>query len=91
MLDLLIAHDLIDRRLGERFEIGKRAGAGQEQRPGRHMASAPGADSVRRLPFGGSLASMRRLIARLRPARRTAAECQLESPIDSPRWESGCL
>jgi hypothetical protein len=81
MLDLFIANDLIQRRLQDQFEMGARAdrnvqGAGQEQRPRRHTVSAlDDADSLQRLPFGGSLMRMRRLIARRRSTTRTAAEC----------------
>ncbi len=81
MLDLFIANDLIQRRLKDQFEMGARAdgkvqGAGQEQRPRRHTVSAlDGVDSLQRLPFGGSLMRMRRLIARRRSTTRTAAEC----------------
>ena len=81
MLDLLIAQDLIQRRLRDQFEVGTRAdgeirGPGRSQRPRRHTVSALGrVGPLRHLPFGGSLTRMRRSIARRRSATRTAAEC----------------
>ena len=81
MLDLFIAHDLSQRRMRDRLEMGARfegkaQGAGQEQwrRPG--TVSALG-DTVplQRLPFGRSLTRMRHFVVRRRSTTRTAAEC----------------
>ena len=74
MLDLLIAHDLIQRHAKDRFEKSARAeggvqGAEQKERP-RHDTV-----SLQRLPFGRSLTRMRRLIARRRSTTPTAAGC----------------
>jgi hypothetical protein len=70
MLDLLIAHDLIQRRAHDRFEQG--AGAeGKVQDVGQAPRPRPGrALSLRHLPFIRSLARVRR-----RFTTRTAAEC----------------
>jgi len=78
MLDLFIAHDLIQKRANDRFE-GTRVesnvrGAGQEQRPSRDTVSDLGVDSRQRLRLGGSLLRMRRLITNRRSTTRTAAE-----------------
>ena len=78
MLDLFIAHDLIQKRANDRFE-GARVesnvrGAGQEQRPSRDTLSDLGVDSRQRLRLGGSLLRMRRLITNRRSTARTAAE-----------------
>ena len=78
MLDLFIAHDLIQKRANDRFE-GARVesnvrGAGQEQRPSRDTLSDLGVDSRQRLRLGGSLLRMRLLITNRRSTTRTAAE-----------------
>lgn len=79
MLDLFIAHDLIQKRANDRFEMGARVernvrGAGQEQRPSRDTASELVAvDSRQRLRLGGSLLRMRRLITSRQSTTRTAA------------------
>jgi hypothetical protein len=78
MLDLFIAHDLIQKRANDRFE-GARVesnvrGAGQEQRPSRDTVSDLGVDSRQRLRLGGSLLRMRLLITNRRSTTRTAAE-----------------
>ena len=78
MLDLSIAHDLIQKRANDRFE-GARVesnvrGAGQEQRPSRDTVSDLGVDSRQRLRLGGSLLRMRLLITNRRSTTRTAAE-----------------
>ena len=78
MLDLFIAHDLIQKRANDRFE-GTRVesnvrGAGQEQRPSRDTVSDLGVDSRQRLRLGGSLLRMRLLITNRRSTTRTAAE-----------------
>jgi hypothetical protein len=81
MVDLLIATNLIQRRMNDQFGMGTRAerrvqDAGQEQRPRRDTVSAlGGVGSPRRLPFGGSLMRMRCLVVRRRSTTRTAAEC----------------
>jgi hypothetical protein len=78
MLDLFIAHDLIQKRANDRFEgarvEGNVRGAGQEQRPSRDTVSDLGVDSRQRLRLGGSLLRMRRLITSRRSTTRTAAE-----------------
>ena len=79
MLDLFIAHDLIQKRANDRFEMGARVednvrGAGQEQRPSRDTVSDLGVDSRQRLRLGGSLLRMRLLITNRRSTTRTAAE-----------------
>ena len=78
MLDLFIAHDLIQKRANDRFE-GARVesnvrGAGQEQRPSRDTVSDLGVDSRQRLRLGGLLLRMRLLITNRRSTTRTAAE-----------------
>ena len=78
MLDLFIAHDLIQKRANDRFE-GARVesnvrGAGQEQRPSRDTVSDLGVDSRQRLRLGGSLLRMRLLITNRRSTTGTAAE-----------------
>ena len=78
MLDLFIAHDLIQKRANDRFE-GARVesnvrGAGQEQRPSRDTVSDLGVDSRQRLRLGGPLLRMRLLITNRRSTTRTAAE-----------------
>jgi len=78
MLDLFIAHDLIQKRANDRFE-GTRVesnfrGAGQEQRPSRDTVSDLGVDSRQRLRLGGLLLRMRLLITNRRSTTRTAAE-----------------
>jgi hypothetical protein len=78
MLDLFIAHDLIQKRANDRFE-GARVesnvrGSGQEQRPSRDTVSDLGVDSRQRLRLGGSLLRMRLLITNRRSTTRTAAE-----------------
>jgi|KBSMisStaDraftv2_1062788.scaffolds.fasta_scaffold45620_2 hypothetical protein len=78
MLDLFIAHDLIQKRANDRFE-GTRVesnvrGAGQEQRPSRDTVSDLGVDSRQRLRLGGPLLRMRLLITNRRSTTRTAAE-----------------
>jgi len=78
MLDLFIAHDLIQKRANDRFE-GTRVesnvrGAGQEQGPSRDTVSDLGVDSRQRLRLGGLLLRMRLLITNRRSTTRTAAE-----------------
>ncbi len=63
MLDLLIAHDLTQRRMKEQFELDARVegkahspGRGEQQQPPRRTVSALGGMfSLRHLPFGRSL------------------------------------
>ena len=77
MLDLFIAHDLIQKRANDRVEGALESnvrGAGQEQRPSRDTVSDLGVDSRQRLRLGGSLLRMRRLITNRRSTTRTAAE-----------------
>ena len=81
MLDLLVAHDLIQRRAKDRFETSARAagtvrGAAQTQRPRRDTLSALGRTvSLQGLPFGRSLTRIRRLLVRRRSTSRAAAGC----------------
>ena len=81
MLDLFIAHDLIQRQAKDRFETSARAegtvqGAAQKQRPRRDTLSALGRTvSLQGLPFGRSLTRMRRLLLRRRSTTPTAAGC----------------
>jgi len=77
MLDLFIAHDLIQKRANDRFEGALESnvrGAGQEQRPSRDTVSDLGVDSRQRLRLGGLLLRMRLLITNRRSTTRTAAE-----------------
>ena len=61
MLDLLVAHDLTQRRMKEQFELdarveGEAHSPGREQRPPRRTVSVLGGMfSLRRLPFGRAL------------------------------------
>ena len=79
MLDLFIAHDLIQKRANDRFEGTRvesnvRGAPGQEQRPSRDTVSDLGVDSRQRLLLGGPLLRMRLLITNRRSTTRTAAE-----------------